>query len=196
MPFLASPLRAMIRLQRLTGMRPGEVAQMRRRDLDTSGDVWVYRPARHKTAWRGKERVILIGPRGQEILRGVLKTDPDAYLFSPREAREEWFAAKRAARKTKVQPSQVCRRKPNPQRKPGESYSRHAYASAVARACEKAKVPHWHPNQLRHSRATEVRGAFGLEAAQVVLGHARANITEVYAERNITLAAEVATKTG
>ena len=30
-------------------------------------------------------------------------------------------------------------------------------------------LPHWHANQLRHSKATEVRREFGLEAAQVVL---------------------------
>jgi hypothetical protein len=35
-----------------------------------------------------------------------------------------------------------------------------------------------------------------LEAAQVVLGHARANITEVYAERNLSLAEQVAAATG
>ena len=42
----------------------------------------------------------------------------------------------------------------------------------------------WHPHQLRHNAATELRREFGLEAAQVVLGHASANITQVYAERD------------
>lgn len=196
LPFMAGPLRGLVQIQRLTGMRPGEAAQMRGRDIDRSGDVWKYRPVRHKTAWRGKERIVHIGPRGQETLTPFLKPDPDAYLFSPREAREERFAAMRAGRKTRVQPSQKNRRKASPKRRPGEFYSRTAYAAAVAKACVKAGVPHWHPNQLRHTRATEVRGAFGLEAAQVILGHSRANVTEVYAERNLTLAAEVTAKTG
>jgi integrase len=186
----------MVRVQRLTGMRPGEAARMRGCDLDTSGEVWAYRPARHKTSWRGKARVVLVGPKGQEALRPFLKPDPDAYLFSPREAHEEWLAARRSARKTRVQPSQACRRKANPKRRPGEFYTRFTYAAAFARACRKAGVPHWHPNQLRHARATEVRGAYGLEAAQVVLGHARANVTEVYAERNLTLATRVVAETG
>ena len=30
----------------------------------------------------------------------------------------------------------------------------------------------WHPSQLRHSAATEIRKQFGLEAAQVALGQA------------------------
>jgi integrase len=54
----------------------------------------------------------------------------------------------------------------------------------------------WHPNQLRHTRATEVRKQFGLEAAQVILGHAAANITEVYAERDAEKAREVARQIG
>jgi integrase len=196
LPFLLRPVRGLVRVQRLTGMRPGEAARMRACDIDTTGEVWLYRPERHKTAWRGKQRVIPIGPRAQHLLREYLKPKLDAYLFSPRDARDEWFAAKRAARKTKVQPSQACRRKANPQRKPGEFYTRHAYDAAIARACVKAGVPRWHPNQLRHTRATEIRRAFGLEATQVTLGHAKADVTQVYAERDLRRAIEVASLTG
>ena len=53
------------------------------------------------------------------------------------------------------------------------------------------RVVHWAPNQLRHSAGTEVRHRFGLEAAQVVLGHAHANVTEIYAEKNVQRAAEI-----
>ncbi|MBI3461985.1 MAG: hypothetical protein HY000_02855 [Planctomycetes bacterium] len=44
-----APVWAMVQLQSLTGMRPGEVLMMRTCDLDTTGDVWLYRPASHKT---------------------------------------------------------------------------------------------------------------------------------------------------
>jgi len=54
----------------------------------------------------------------------------------------------------------------------------------------------WSPNQLRHTAGTEVRRKFGLEAAQVVLGHASANITQVYAERDLQLAVQVAKQVG
>jgi integrase len=54
----------------------------------------------------------------------------------------------------------------------------------------------WHPNQLRHTKATEIRKQFGLEAAQCILGHTAANITEVYAERDHEKAREVARKIG
>ena len=54
----------------------------------------------------------------------------------------------------------------------------------------------WHPNQLRHTFATRVRKQHGLEAAQVLLGHARADVTQVYAEKNQQLAAAVAAQVG
>jgi integrase len=49
-PFVARQVWTMVQLQRMSGMRPGEVCRMRTCDLDTSGTVWVYRPAGHKTA--------------------------------------------------------------------------------------------------------------------------------------------------
>jgi integrase len=48
--------------------------------------------------------------------------------------------------------------------------------------CKKNDVPHWHSNQLRHNAATRLRKEFGLAVAQVVLGHSKADITQVYAE--------------
>src|SRR5947208_491358 len=48
-PHVCRKVRAMIELQRLTGMRPGEVVIMRTGDLEMGGDVWIYTPSRHKT---------------------------------------------------------------------------------------------------------------------------------------------------
>jgi integrase len=76
----------MVELQRLTGMRPGEVCNMRTIDIDTSGRVWTYSPERHKTEHHGKVRRIYLGPTAQDILRPWLRTELKAYLFSPAEA--------------------------------------------------------------------------------------------------------------
>lgn len=54
----------------------------------------------------------------------------------------------------------------------------------------------WSPNQLRHSAATEIRKRFGLEAAQVTLGHASADVTQVYAERDLQKAVEIMREVG
>jgi site-specific recombinase XerC len=53
-----------------------------------------------------------------------------------------------------------------------------------------------HPHQLRHAAATSIRARYGLEAAQVILGHAKADVTQVYAERDLTKAHEVMREIG
>lgn len=57
-----------------------------------------------------------------------------------------------------------------------------AYRQAIKRACKKAGVPAWHPHQLRHNAATNLRKEFGLETARVILGHRSAAVTTIYAE--------------
>jgi integrase len=54
----------------------------------------------------------------------------------------------------------------------------------------------WHPHQLRHTSGTYVRHQFGLEAAQVWLGHKSLGMTEVYAEKNQAALLEIARKIG
>ena len=58
------------------------------------------------------------------------------------------------------------------------------------------KQHRWTPNQLRHSASTEIRKRYGLEAAQVVLGHTSADVTQVYAERDLAKAEEIMRKIG
>jgi integrase len=196
LPHVLPPVRAMIQFQRLTGARPGEVCAMRGCDLDTTGAVWLYRPFSHKTKHHGKARVVALGPRAQAIVKPFLKLDTQAYLFSPAEALATKRAEMRAARKTRVQPSQQHRRKQRQLRPPGPRYVPSSYSSAVRRACKKHGIEPWHPHQLRHSHATEVRRQFGLEAAQVALGHSQAAVTEIYAERDLALAVKVAAQIG
>jgi integrase len=66
----------------------------------------------------------------------------------------------------------------------------------VKRACRRAGVETWHPHQLRHTRATEVRREFDTEAAQILLGHSKPDTTVIYAERDMTRAREVVARIG
>jgi integrase len=43
----------------------------------------------------------------------------------------------------------------------------------------------WSPLQLRHTAATALRERYGVEAAQVILGHKKIEATQIYAERNL-----------
>jgi integrase len=196
LPHLHRHLAGMVRFQMLTGARPCEVGKLRAADLDTSGRIWLYRPTSHKTKHHGKDRVIAVGPRAQEVLKEFLTADAESFVFSPAKAMVERVARLRERRKSKVQPSQQCRRKKKPRRIPGERYDSAAYGHAIRIACERAGLPVWAPNQLRRLHGTEVRKQFGLEAAQVALGHSQADVTQIYAERNLSLAVEVATKIG
>lgn len=199
LPHLPRHVRAIVELMQHTGMRPSEACAMTLGRIDRSGEIWVYRPLMHKTAYHGKDRVIPLGPKARKVLIAFLgdqSLDPHASIFSPMRQREERFVMMRENRKTKVQPTQIDRKKKKPKKIPTDRYIPAAVSHAVSLAAEKAKTEHWHPYQLRHSFATRVRKEQGLEAAQVVLGHSRADVTQVYAERNEELAATVAAKIG
>ncbi|MBX7165131.1 MAG: site-specific integrase [Pirellulales bacterium] len=196
LPHLPAVIRDIVLLQRYCGCRPSEALLIRPGEVERNGAVWIYRPTRHKTEHRGRGRQIMLGPRAQAVLLPYLDREPEAYCFSPREAVAQRARRLRAQRKTKVQPSQRDRRKARPRRPPGDHYEHHTYARAIRRACEKAGVPPWCPNQLRHAAATAIRAQYGLEGAQVVLGHSRADVTQIYAERDWLKAQQIAAEAG
>ena len=166
--------------------------------------------------------MIPLGPKSRAFLEGLLRADPDDYLFDPREAVAEHHA--RRGRGPEVEADALgaveapCEPggRPCPPLSPGElpergdagvrpglppsdaGQGRHGRLSEDQRAELLAwrKAHRWHPNQLRHTVATEVRARFGLEAAQAVLGHAKADVTQVYAERDLSKAAEVMRQIG
>lgn len=188
LPHLSVVLRAMVEFQRLTGCRPGETCLLRPGDIDRTGPVWCYRPYSFKTEHQEGERRIFVGPQAQAILQPWLDRPAEAYCFSPRES-----VHTEAAR---IEPATLkAQRKPRPGRR-REFYSADSYRRAIARACKRAGIPVWAPNQLRHSRATELRQRFGLEAAQTVLGHRKADVTQIYAERDFALAQHVMAEVG
>lgn len=150
-PHIRPTVWAMIRLQLLTGMRPGEVRLMKLEDIDRTGELWVYRPSEHKLEHREIDRPINIGFEGQKILLPYLKADTAQYLFETRG---------------------------------GKHYTKDAYCREISRACERAKIDSWSPNQLRHRFATNISKRYGLEASRVILGHSSAETTLIYAERD------------
>lgn len=85
-PLLSPPVQAMLRIQVATGMRPSEIFAMRPMDIDRSGETWVYRPAAHKTAHRGKLRAIpLVGDAREAVTPFLLRaTDRRLLLFANR----------------------------------------------------------------------------------------------------------------
>ena len=162
-------LRVLVCVHLYSAMRPQEAVQLRPCDIaqEEGSRLWLFRPAHWKTEWRGgPPRTIHLGPRAQEGLRPLLE-GADA---------DAWlFPALR---------------------RPGEHLSVEGYRRAVERACRRAGVERWAPLQLRHTALTEVRRLYGLEGAQVRAGHARADVTQVYAERDDALARRIAEEMG
>ncbi len=170
---------------------------MRTIDINTQGRIWEYRPHSHKTEHHHKVRVVYLGPYAQEVVKPWLRTDLHAYLFSPREGRA-WHQARRARNRKTPSPANrpPNRAKTTPKRAPGECYTNHSYAHAIQRACDRAGVPVWSPNQLRHNAATRIRAAYGIEAARIILGHSSAVTSKIYAEIDPEKAKEIMEKIG
>jgi len=174
LPFLPAVVADMVRFQRLTGARPNEVCMLRPCDVDTTGEVWRYVPASHKTEHHGHSRVIFVGPKAQEVLRAYLSRAADVHCFSPSDSIKQALAARHAARKTPLKYGNRpgSNRKARPKRSPAQKYSTGAYRRAISRAVAKANearkksanpgakvdlLENWSPNRLRHTAATEIR---------------------------------------
>lgn len=89
LPYLPTVVQAMIRLQRLTGMRPGEVCSIRPGDVERLPEVWIYQPAEHKTMHKDRSRAVHLGPKAQAVLSPYLLRAATAFCFSPAEAAQE-----------------------------------------------------------------------------------------------------------
>lgn len=178
----------MIRIRSLTGLRPDEVVRMRAGDLNMTGQIGDYRPGTHKLDHQEEiERVVMIGPRAQEILKPWLRTDLGPSLFDPRDSLADHRAEWRAGRKTPLWPShaaaQARKRRDRPARAQRDHDDLTSYRHAIHRGCD-AAFPHpdlsslaekdltddqraersaWRkahrrsPNHLRHSAATSSR---------------------------------------
>lgn len=152
---------AMVELQRWTGMRPEEARMIRARDLNTSGEVWEYRPESHKTQHHGKQRVVFIGKHGQAVLKEWLRPELDAYLFpSNREANRPY---RRDSYRTAIQ--RGCVKAGVPEWSPNQL--RHNFGTRARRefGIEAARVT------LGHSSAvtSEIYAEKDMEAARAVV---------------------------
>ena len=214
---LSPTVAAMVRLQRLTGMRPQEVVKLRPVDIDMSDPgCWVYKTTEHKQEHNERQRIIFIGPRAIAVLRPFLTLDISSFVFCPRQAADEHQSDRTARRRTPMQASRRDRTRTR-NRRIGDHYTVGTYRQAINRACDRA-FPHpihwavpekhltddqreelkawrdahrWHAHTLRHTAGTAIRGQFGLEAAQAVLGHAELRTTQIYGEKSLDAAREV-----
>ena len=191
---------------------------MRPELINRESDVWVYEPDKHKNKWRGHSRRVPLGPKAIAILKPFMERGSSEYLFSPAEAEQERNANRAIERNrtTPVYPCELRRRekrlvaakKNNPRRPKGDCYNPNSYRRAIEYGLVKLNrlrlkgspdakpIEQWTPYQLRHTFATEMRRKHGVEAAQLGLGHARTNIVDIYAEKNLAFLKDLAKEHG
>lgn len=197
LPYLTAEVADLIWFVRLTGCRPSEARRMKLcRIRDRDKPVWRYVPKRHKTAHRGKQRHIAIGPQAQAIvLAHTAGGSPTDYVFTPQ----------RSVPPRKGKPGTIPMQPRQPSPRVGRMFQKDAINRAVHPAIVKANddedrngppVPHWTPYQLRYTRLREIRKAAGREAAQAIAGHSTATMTDHYAPANWGRAARAAQRSG
>lgn len=194
----ASPADVIVLLLWWTGARPSEICRLRTMDLDTAGDVWLYRPGSdqphgaHKTAWRGHDKIIPIGPEARRLLAPLLRPDaPDAYLFPPEgpRAAEPHYTAQTLRRAV----GRACDRASGQKNPDGVRKDR--MRSRVRPTA--GPVVRLTPYQIRHSFKKRVAAALGTEAAKHILGHRDSRVTDQYAAGiDLDVAREAARKCG
>lgn len=207
MPHMSEQIRAMVHLLWLTGARPDEICQLRPCDIEAGGDVWLFRPKASKLDHieDASTRIVCVGPQAQKVLKPLLPKDRGAYVFSPR--RTDRSPARSAHRYTsqtlRVAVHRACDRAyppPGPLalRKGETPQARHKRLTSAQWSELKAwqQAHRWNPNQLRHTRATELNKVGGLEAARVILGHRKPATTTIYAQRDLAKAIKLSKRTG
>lgn len=151
-------LAAMVRLQLLTGMRPGELCGLRADQIDRAREPWRYGVTEYnKMLHKDVTRDVFFGPEARAVLGPLLAAcgpaDP-VFGFPPWRAKADWS------------PITTAR-----------------YRNRVRLACLSAGVPVWTPNRLRHNRATEVMDRYEDDrAVAAVLGNSPEVARQVYAK--------------
>jgi integrase len=147
------------RLLFFTGARPGELAGLRRSDIDCSSETWFATLHRHKNSTRGKSRTIAFAPRAQMIIAHHMHWFcPDDPIF------------------------------PSP-KDPTRCVSVQTVQQIIRRTLERHNLKHWTLYQIRHEAATLATLHTTPQHARALLGHASLQTTSIYTHSDRSQAA-------
>ncbi|MDR2439930.1 MAG: site-specific integrase, partial [Planctomycetaceae bacterium] len=196
----------MVRVQRAAVMRPSEVCRMKVGDIDTTNEIWLYKPGKHKGTWLGHHRTIALGKLEQEIIAPRLaEKQPDNAVFSPKDTINEYRLIVATQRKTKRTPSQEERHEKttkNNKSRVREHYDTGTYGRSITQTIKRANknliasIPHWTPYQLRHAGVTEIAKTDGLDTARAVAGQKSLKVTQIYNHADTKIAIKYTKKRG
>jgi integrase len=191
LPFMVPTIKTMVKLQRLTGMRPSEIFNMRVGEIDkkTDPELWLYKPPKHKTLKKtGQKKIVPLSKIEQKLIAPYLKNKkPDAAVFSLHTAKLERKASNLPCVRFSSKNTEFFDK---------DSYRREiefAIKQANKTLPDKEKIPHWTPYQLRHSASSAMEiEEDGIDKAQILLGHTSPNTTARYNHRQLQKAKEMA----
>jgi len=191
LPFLSATVAAMVRLQRLLGLRPSEVFKMRAGDIirDTPDSrLWYYVIGHYEMQQQADQRVYHNGHRkvqhkrqqdyeAEDEMKIIPLGLPEQKILAPllegKRPEQAVFSPKAVSKSDRV----------------GEFYNRTSYRNAVQRAIRRANrkipegqkpIPMWSPYQLRHQAATALDKIKGGAEASAQLDHASMSTTKIY----------------
>jgi integrase len=207
LPHLLPIIATMVQVQRASGMRPCDVCRMKLCDIDQRGEVWLYKPSEHKTAWRGHTRVVALGEFEQSLILPYLTgKQPDEFIFSPKQAMQERCEIMERVRK-KLLPSSCKVQKKNSVKHPKQIfkdfYDSIVYERAIRDSIKRAnqnlpadkQIEHWTPYQLRHAKETELmRETKNPTITLAVMGQRSSSLLSRYDHSQVMLAVEEAKK--
>lgn len=186
-------------LQALTKMKPKRSAAKDPKIINAVAwaDVEAIRPLVSEKVWDMIQLQWLTGMRSGEIL-AMSQNAIDDNVYRPASHKNAWRGH---VREIFLGPrARVIANKYSVGKTPNEllftGYTNSSYGRAIKRACKRAGIAYWHPHQLRHAAADRARDAFGLDAAQAILGHKTANTTEIYAKVKRSLAKKTSEELG
>lgn len=150
MPYLRGVTGDVVAWLRLTGARAGEAAALHAAYIERVDGLLFAAPPQHKTAWRGQETAIAMGPRATEIVERRLR--PGLHVFRTHSGGSYSSSTLTQAIRRGVQ---------------------RALADGSIRRP-------WSAHQLRHLACTECSSIAGEQVAQRLLRHRHARTTRGY----------------
>jgi integrase len=175
-PHLAPVYRVLMSVHLATGMRIKELIGMRWSEISqhpVKPWLYVYQPTTHKNSHRKQDRKIFIHESFVNLMKMTRKPlwEKDFVWCSKGKGINAGYSGQMTTA---------------------------AYYLAVKSAIKKhnkiskVKVPNFTPLQIRHTVATKINESHGIQAVAAVLGHAKINTAQIYAETSFTAAMEIA----
>lgn len=212
MRVLDPTLAAMCQVQWWSGMRPGEVVQMRGEDIQMGGRVTGLK-TRAPISHAGEPRSVQWPqkPLSSASFLGSAETaSPPIWIYTPPHHKTEHHGKSRsiylgphcqeilmggsahAVEHAISSIRSVVGAVGTTVLRPGylflsrlkKPYTVNGYGQQIKKGCVKAGVEPWGPNRLRHSAATRIEREADIETARILLGHSKATTTEIYIERD------------